>query len=157
MVNPWRDMNISFTRFKTFPVNTGKDPFEPTSAACFRDVSRSLLLPDACNSALIERHKQKGRGHMEQIIGQLIGGALGGTAGGKAVANSNMGGLGNLIAGAAGGIGGGQILGGLLGMAGGDAGAGMDIGALAGNLVGGGVMGMIVQVVVGMIVKKMRG
>ena len=36
----------------------------------------------------------------------------------------------------------------------GDAGG---IAAMAGNLVGGGVAGLIVQVVVGLIVKKMRG
>lgn len=67
-----------------------------------------------------------------------------------------MGGIGNIITGAVGGVGGSQILGSLLGMAGGEAGAGMDIGVLAANFVGGGAMGMIVQVVVRMVVKKMR-
>lgn len=87
---------------------------------------------------------------MEQILSQLIGGAIGGLGGGKAVKGSDMGNIGNLIAGAVGGIGGGQLLGGMLG-------SGTDIAAIAGNLVGGGVAGLIVQVVVGMIVKRMRG
>lgn len=87
---------------------------------------------------------------MEQILSQLIGGAIGGLGGGKAVKDASMGNLGNLIAGAIGGVGGGQLLGGMLG-------SGTDIAAIAGNLVGGGVAGLIVQVVVGMIVKKMRG
>ncbi len=87
---------------------------------------------------------------MEQVLSQLIGGAIGGLGGGKAVKGADMGNIGNLIAGAVGGIGGGQLLGGMLG-------SGTDIAALAGNLVGGGVAGLIVQVVVGMIVKRMRG
>lgn len=87
---------------------------------------------------------------MEQIITQLIGGAVGGLGGGKAVKGADMGNIGNLIAGAIGGIGGGQLLGGLLA-------GGTDIAAIAGNLVGGGISGLVVQVVVGMIVKKMRG
>ena len=87
---------------------------------------------------------------MEQILSQLIGGAIGGFGGGKAVKGADMGNIGNLIAGAVGGIGGGQLLGGLLG-------GGADIAGMAGNLVGGGISGLIVQVVVGMIVKKMRG
>lgn len=87
---------------------------------------------------------------MEQIIAQLIGGALGGVGGGKAVKGADMGNIGNLIAGALGGIGGGQLMGGMLG-------AGTDIAALAGNLVGGGVAGLVVQVVVGLILKKVRG
>lgn len=87
---------------------------------------------------------------MEQILSQLIGGAVGGLGGGKVVKDADMGNIGNLIAGALGGIGGGQLIGGLLG-------SGTDIAALAGNLVGGGVAGLIVQVVVGMIVKRMRG
>lgn len=95
---------------------------------------------------------------MEQILGQLIGGALGGVGGGKVVKGSDMGGLGNLIAGALGGLGGGQILGGMLNSGAAEAAAGgMDIGALAANLVGGGVTGLIVQVVVGLILKRMRG
>lgn len=87
---------------------------------------------------------------MEQVLSQLIGGAIGGLGGGKAVKSADMGGIGNLIAGALGGVGGGQLLSGMLG-------SGTDIAALAGNLVGGGVAGLIVQVVVGMIVKRMRG
>ena len=75
---------------------------------------------------------------------------LGGVGGGKAVKGADMGNIGNLIAGAVGGLGGGSLLGGMLGDAGG-------IAAMAGNLVGGGVAGLIVQVVVGLIVKKMRG
>ena len=61
-----------------------------------------------------------------------------------------MGVIGNLIAGAAGSVGGGSLLGGLLG-------GGTDIAAMAGNPVGGGISGLIVQVVVGLIVKKIRG
>lgn len=87
---------------------------------------------------------------MEQILTQLIGGAIGGFGGGKAVRDADMGNIGNLIAGALGGLGGGQLLGGLLG-------GGTDIAAMAGNLVGGGVTGLIVQVVVGLILKKVRG
>ncbi|MCB2124860.1 MAG: hypothetical protein H6897_05470 [Rhodobacteraceae bacterium] len=87
---------------------------------------------------------------MEQILSQLIGGAVGGLGGGKVVKDADMGNIGNLIAGALGGIGGGQLIGGLLG-------SGTDIAALAGNLVGGGVAGLIVQVVVGLVVKKLRG
>lgn len=95
---------------------------------------------------------------MEQILAQLIGGGLGGLGGGKAVKGADMGNLGNLIAGTLGGLGGGQILGGLMG-AGTDAAAaagGVDIASLASNLVGGGVAGLVVQVVVGMVLKKMR-
>lgn len=95
---------------------------------------------------------------MEQILAQLIGGGLGGLGGGKAVKGADMGNLGNLIAGALGGLGGGQILGGMMG-AGADAAAaagGVDIASLASNLVGGGVAGLVVQVVVGMVLKKMR-
>ncbi len=87
---------------------------------------------------------------MEQIIAQIVGGALGGIGGGKAVKGADMGNIGNLIAGALGGLGGGQILGGLLG-------GGTDIAAMAGNLVGGGISGLVVQVVVGLILKKVRG
>lgn len=93
---------------------------------------------------------EQGVVRMEQILSQLIGGALGGVGGGRVVKGGDMGGIGNLIAGALGGVGGGQLLGGLLG-------GGTDIGAIASNLVGGGVAGLIVQVVVGMVVKKMRG
>ncbi len=87
---------------------------------------------------------------MEQIITQLIGGAIGGIGGGKAVKDADMGNIGNLIAGAIGGVGGAQLLGGLLG-------GGTDIAALASNLVGGGIAGLIVQVVVGLVLKKVRG
>lgn len=87
---------------------------------------------------------------MEQIIAQIVGGALGGVGGGKAVKGADMGNIGNLIAGALGGLGGGQVLGGLLG-------GGTDIAAMAGNLVGGGISGLVVQVVVGLILKKVRG
>ena len=93
---------------------------------------------------------------MEQLLAQLIGGAAGGIGGGKAVKGADMGNIGNLIAGAIGGVGGGQRLGGLLG-SGAAAAGGLDIAGMASNLVGGGVAGLIVQVVVGMIVKKMRG
>lgn len=96
---------------------------------------------------------------MEQIIAQLVGGALGGIGGSKAVKDADMGGIGNLIAGAVGGVGGGQLLSGLM-SGGADAAAaagGLDIASLASNLVGGGVGGLVVQVVVGMILKKMRG
>jgi len=87
---------------------------------------------------------------MEQIITQLIGGAIGGIGGGKAVKDADMGNIGNLIAGAIGGVGGAQLLSGLLG-------GGTDIAALASNLVGGGIAGLIVQVVVGLVLKKVRG
>lgn len=93
---------------------------------------------------------------MEQLLAQIIGGVVGGVGGGKAVPNSDMGNIGNAIAGALGGIGGGQLLGSLLGL-GSAAAGGMDIAAMAGNLVGGGISGLIVQVVVGMILKKLRG
>ena len=89
---------------------------------------------------------------MEQLIAQLIGGAVGGGAGGRAVQGSNMGNIGNLIAGAAGGVAGGQLLG--LGSLLGDGGG---IASMASSLVGGGVAGLVVQVVVGIIVKKMKG
>lgn len=94
---------------------------------------------------------------MEQILAQLVGGAIGGVGGGKAVSGSSMGGIGNLIAGAVGGVGGGQLLGGLLNSGAEAAAGGLDFAAIASNLVGGGVAGLVVQVVVGMIVKKMRG
>lgn len=96
---------------------------------------------------------------MEQILAQLVGGALGGMGGGKVAPGGSMGGIGNLIAGAAGGLGGGSLLGGLM-SGGADAAAaagGLDIASLASNLVGGGVGGLVVQVVVGMILKKIRG
>ncbi|QMU58459.1 MAG: hypothetical protein GKR98_09800 [Boseongicola sp.] len=93
---------------------------------------------------------------MEQIIAQLIGGTAGSIGGGKVAKGSDMGNIGNLIAGAVGGVGGGQLLGGLMG-SGAAAAGGMDIGAMAGSLVGGGVAGLVVQVVVGMVVKRMRG
>ena len=93
---------------------------------------------------------------MEQLLAQLIGGAAGVIGGVKAVKRADMGKIGNLIAGAIGGVGGGQLLGGLLG-SGAAAAGGLDIAGMASNLVGGGVAGLIVQVVVGMIVKKMRG
>lgn len=97
---------------------------------------------------------------MEQLIAQVVGGALGGIGGGKAVQGSSMGGLGNILAGGIGGLGGGQILGGLMGGGAADAAAaagGLDIASLASNLVGGGVGGLVVQVVVGMVLKKLRG
>ena len=97
---------------------------------------------------------------MEQILGQLIGGAVGGVGGGKVVKGGDMGGIGNLIAGAVGGVGGGQLLGGLMSGGAADAAAaagGFDIASLATNLVGGGVAGLVVQVVVGMVVNRMRG
>ncbi|MGI9390223.1 MAG: hypothetical protein ACR2O1_09225 [Boseongicola sp.] len=94
---------------------------------------------------------------MEQLLAQLVGGAVGGMGGGKAVKGGDMGGIGNLIAGAVGGVGGGQLLGGLMGSGAEAAGGGLDIASLATNLVGGGVAGMVVQVVVGMVMKKMRG
>ncbi len=95
---------------------------------------------------------------MEQILAQLIGGAVGGFGGGKAVKGADMGQIGNLIAGAVGGVGGGQLLGGLMGSgAAAAAGGGLDIASMAGNLVGGGVAGLVVQVVVGLVLKKMRG
>ncbi len=101
---------------------------------------------------------------MENLIAQLIGGAVGGVGGAKAVKGGDMGNIGNLIAGAIGGVGGGSLLGSLMGggaeLAEGAAqaaGGGLDIASLAGNLVGGGVGGVIVQVVVGLVMKKMRG
>jgi hypothetical protein len=99
---------------------------------------------------------------MENLIAQIIGGALGGVGGGKAVKGGDMGNIGNLIAGALGGLGGGSLLGGLMGggaevAADAAAAGGLDIAALAGNLVGGGIGGVIVQVVVGMVLKRMRG
>lgn len=93
---------------------------------------------------------------MEQLLAQLIGGAAGGIGGGKAVKGADMGNMGNLLAGAIGGVGGGQLLSGLLSSGAAVAG-GLDIAGLAGNLVGGGVSGLVVQVVVGMILKKVRG
>jgi hypothetical protein len=76
--------------------------------------------------------------------------------GGKVAKGSDTGGIGNLIAGAVGGVGGVQLLGGLMG-SGPAAAGGLDIASLATNLVGGGVAGMVVQVVVGMVMKRMRG
>ncbi len=93
---------------------------------------------------------------MEQLLAQLVGGAVGGMGGGKVAKGGDMGGLGNLIAGAVGGVGGGQLLGGMMG-AGEAAAGGLDIASMATNLVGGGVAGLVVQVVVGMVVKRMRG
>ena len=90
----------------------------------------------------------------------LLGGAIGGAGGGKAVKPAALGPIGNILAGALGGAGGaivtggGGILGSLLGTA---ANSGVDFGALAGQLVGGGLTGLIVQVVVGMIVNKLKG
>jgi len=94
---------------------------------------------------------------VEQLISQLIGGAIGGLGGGKAVKGASMGNAGNLLAGAVGGIGGGQLLGGLMNTGAEAAAGGMDIASIASNLVGGGVGGLIVQVVVGTIMKKMKG
>lgn len=94
---------------------------------------------------------------MEQIIAQIVGGALGGTAGGKAMSGSSMGGIGNLLAGGIGGLAGGQALSGLTGLGSAAAGGGLDIGALAANAVGGGVSGLVVQVIVGFVLKKLRG
>ncbi|MCE8545938.1 hypothetical protein KBY25_08900 [Ruegeria pomeroyi] len=88
---------------------------------------------------------------MEQIIAQLVGGALGGTGGGKLMRQADMGGMGNAIAGALGGLGGGQLLGGLMGA------GGADLGTLVSSLVGGGAAGLVVQLVVGLIVKRLRG
>ena len=93
---------------------------------------------------------------MEQLLAQFVGGAVGGIGGGKAVKGGDMGNIGNLIAGAVGGVGGGQLLGGLMG-SGSAAAGGFDIASLATNLVGGGVAGMVVQVVAGMVIKRMRG
>jgi len=78
----------------------------------------------------------------------------------EAVKGADMGGLGNILAGGLGGVAGGQLLGGLLSGGAADAAAaagGLDLAAMAGNLVGGGVAGLVVQVVVGMVLKKMRG
>lgn len=86
---------------------------------------------------------------MEQLIAQIVGGAAGGYGGGRFMKSSDMGQIGNLIAGGVGGLAGGQLLGGMF--AGGEG-----IAALAGDFVGGGIAGLVVQVVVGMIVKRMR-
>lgn len=86
---------------------------------------------------------------MEQFIAQIIGGAAGGYGGGKAVKGGDMGQIGNLLAGGVGGLLGGGALGNLVQLDG--------VAALAGDFVGGGVAGLVVQVVVGMIVKRMRG
>ncbi|WP_417247666.1 hypothetical protein [Celeribacter sp.] len=95
---------------------------------------------------------------MEALIAQLVGGALGGAGGSKAVPSASMGKIGDLVAGGIGGLAGGQLLGGLLGGGGAAAAAGgVDIASLASNLVGGGVAGLVVQVVAGMVVKKLRG
>ena len=94
---------------------------------------------------------------MEQLISQLVGGAIGGVGGGKAVKGADMGNIGNLLAGAVGGIGGRQLLGGLMNSGAEAAAGGVDIASMAANLVGGGVAGLVVQVVVGTILKKMRG
>lgn len=94
---------------------------------------------------------------MEQLLAQLVGGAIGGVGGGKAVSGGSMGGIGNLIAGAVGGVGGGQLLGGLMNSGAEAAAGGLDIASIASNLVGGGVAGMVVQIVAGIVVKKMRG
>ena len=89
----------------------------------------------------------------EQLLAQLIGDTAGGIGGGKAVKGADMGNIGNLIAGA---VGGGQLLGGLLG-SGAAAVGGLDFASMASNLVGGGVAGLVVQVVLGTVMKKMRG
>jgi len=86
----------------------------------------------------------------EQLLAQLIGDAAGGIGGGKAVKGTE---IGNLIAGA---VGGGQLLGGLLG-SGAAAARGLDIASMTSKLVGGGVAGLVVQVVLGTVMKKMRG
>ena len=56
-----------------------------------------------------------------------------------------------------GGVGGGQLLGGLMNSGAEAAAGGLDIASIASNLVGGGVAGMVVQIVAGIVVKKMRG
>ena len=96
---------------------------------------------------------------LTSLLVQVIGGAIGGAGGGKAVKPADLGPLGNILAGAVGGAGGaiatggGGILESLLGVA---ANSGVDLGALASQLVGGGLTGLIVQVIVGMIVNKMK-
>ncbi len=68
-----------------------------------------------------------------------------------------MGAVGNLIAGALGGAGGGTLHNSILGAGTAAATGGLDTAVLAGNVVGGGVAGAIVQIVVGLIPKKLRG
>jgi uncharacterized membrane protein YeaQ/YmgE (transglycosylase-associated protein family) len=94
------------------------------------------------------------------LITQIIGGAVGGTAGGAVAKNSSMGSIGNIIAGAIGGIGGGTLLNNM--MAGAPAAAdaaagGTDVMSIVKGLVGSGIGGLVVQVVVGMVMKRMRG
>ena len=97
---------------------------------------------------------------LTSLLVQAIGGAIGGAGGGKAVKPADLGPLGNILAGALGGAGGAIATGGggILGiLVGATANSGVDLGALAGQIVGGGLTGLIVQVVVGMIVNKLRG
>ena len=89
------------------------------------------------------------------LLLQLIGGAVGGNAAGAVAKNSSLGGVGNTIAGALGGGVGMQILGPLLGLGGAAAGGGLDIGTILSGLLGGGVTGGIVQLIVGMLKKRM--
>ncbi len=98
---------------------------------------------------------------LTSVLINAIGGALGGAGGGKAVKQSDLGPIGNILAGLAGGAGGalatggGGILGSLLGAAG-EAAGGIDIAAMAGQLVGGGITGLIVQVIIGLVLNKLR-
>jgi hypothetical protein len=97
---------------------------------------------------------------LTSLLIQAIGGAIGGAGGGKIVKPADLGPLGNILAGALGGAGGAIATGGggILGiLVGATANSGVDLGALAGQIVGGGLTGLIVQVVVGMIVNKLRG
>jgi hypothetical protein len=106
----------------------------------------------------------EGRCNMDltSVLINAIGGAIGGAGGGKAVKQSDLGPIGNILAGLAGGAGGalatggGGILGSLLGAAGEAAAGGIDIAAMAGQLVGGGITGLIVQVIVGLVLNKLR-
>jgi hypothetical protein len=147
-----------------FNRKSGKATDRPDYAAIVNKslpkLGRSRMIPagrmkkNRSNRNDVDRIRRDG---MEQIIAQLVGGALGGAGGGKAVKSADMGSVGNMLAGAVGGVAGGQLLlGNLLG-AGAEAAGGVDLAAMAGNLVGGGIAGLVVQLIVGMIVKRMRG
>ncbi len=97
---------------------------------------------------------------LTSVLINAIGGAIGGAGGGKVVKQSDLGPLGNILAGVVGGAGGalatggGGLLGSLLGAA--SQAGGIDLAAMAGQLVGGGITGLIVQVIVGIVLNKIR-
>lgn len=91
---------------------------------------------------------------MEHLIAKLVGGAIGGFAGSRAWPLASMGLFGNLLTGAVGGLSGGRLLSNLVGTGTATSGS-LDVATLATHLIGGCIGGVVLQIIIGLMMKKM--